>query len=231
MTAPATKAKPQARARRSQKERTETAHRRMIRAATKLISRRGYTKTTLAEVGREAGYTGGLVSHHFGSKQGLLDALVHHLAQRFLQDQITPAVEGLPGLERLEAYVDTYVDELDLRPGRMKALYVLMGEALGPVPEIRDVFARVTEGMRRNVIEWTELGIEDGSIRPDASPEATALLIVSMLRGISNQRMLEPAAVDIDLARQSLQAALRQNLEPRATQAKGSRRKNGGSEH
>ena len=45
------------RPRRTQAERTATAHRRMIRAAIRLIARQGYTKTTLAEVGREAGYT------------------------------------------------------------------------------------------------------------------------------------------------------------------------------
>ena len=51
------------RTRRTQAERSATANRRMIRAAIQLIARQGYTKTTLAQVGKEAGYTGGLVSH------------------------------------------------------------------------------------------------------------------------------------------------------------------------
>jgi AcrR family transcriptional regulator len=53
--------------RRTQAERSALSEQRIMRAATKLIGRNGYTKTTLAEIGREAGYTAGLVSHGFGS--------------------------------------------------------------------------------------------------------------------------------------------------------------------
>jgi AcrR family transcriptional regulator len=43
-----------ARRRRTQAERREDSERRILRAATKLIARRGYTKTTLADIGRAA---------------------------------------------------------------------------------------------------------------------------------------------------------------------------------
>jgi AcrR family transcriptional regulator len=101
--------------RRTQAERTATASRRMLRAARKLIARQGYTKTTLAQVGKEAGYTGGLVSHHFGSKEGLLRELVDGIAARFYGDQIRPATEGRAGLEALLATADTYLNELVVR--------------------------------------------------------------------------------------------------------------------
>ena len=101
--------------RRTQAERTATASRRMLRAARKLIARQGYTKTTLAQVGKEAGYTGGLVSHHFGSKEGLLRELVGRISDRFYGDQIRPATEGRTGLDALLATADTYLNELVVR--------------------------------------------------------------------------------------------------------------------
>ena len=47
--------------RRTQAERSATANRRLIRAAMRLIAHQGYSRTTLAEVGKAAGYTGGLL--------------------------------------------------------------------------------------------------------------------------------------------------------------------------
>src|SRR5439155_1232642 len=109
----------------------------ILRAAIKLIARQGYSRTTLAEIGKEAGYSGGLVSHRFGSKQDLLRALVGRITTRFAQDQMVPAIEGRPGLEALCEMGDTYLRELTAREARLRALYVLMGEALGPVPPLR----------------------------------------------------------------------------------------------
>jgi len=198
--------------RRTQAERTATANRRMLRAAMMLFSRQGYTRTTLAQVGREAGYTGGLVSHHFGSKQGLLRDLVMRAAGRFYQDQIRPALEGRAGLAALCTMIDTYLDELVVREERMRALYVLMGEALGPVPESNDLFAELNRGFRVTARDWIEAGIAAGEIRPDVNPEAEAALFVGMLRGVANQWMVERGCFDLEKVRASLKASVRRHL-------------------
>lgn len=201
-----------AKRRRTQAERTATAHRKMIRAATRLIARQGYTRTTLAQVGKEAGYTGGLVSHHFGSKEGLLMETVRNLASRFRTDQIEPATAELSGLDSLDTFIDLYLGELDLHPGRMKALYVLMGEAMGPVPEIQQVFADINRGMRRMIAGWIEQGVTSGEIRPEVDPDTAAVLVVAMIRGVTNQAITDPPAIDLSSLRASIKASLRQNL-------------------
>lgn len=200
------------RPRRTQAERTATAHRRMIRAAMRLIARQGYTKTTLAQVGKEAGYTGGLVSHHFGSKEGLLRELVGRIAGRFYEDQIHPATGGQSGLDALCATADTYLDELKVREERMRALYVLMGEALGPVSEVGDVFAELNRGFRVNARRLIEDGIARGEIREDLDPDAEAGLFVGMLRGVALQWMADPGCFDLDAVGAGLKDALRRHL-------------------
>lgn len=200
------------RPRRTQAERTATAHRRMIRAATRLIARQGYTKTTLAQVGKEAGYTGGLVSHHFGSKEGLLRELVGHITGRFYDDQLRPATEDTTGLDALCRVADTYLNELVLREERMRALYVLMGEALGPVSEIIEVFAELNRGFRANARVVIEQGVARGEIRADLDPEAEAGLFVGMLRGVALQWMADPGCFDRDAVAASLKDALRRHL-------------------
>jgi AcrR family transcriptional regulator len=198
--------------RRTQAERTARANRRLIRAAIRLIARQGYTGTTLAQVGKEAGYTGGLVSHHFGSKQGLLRELVEQAAGRFYQDQVWPVVEGKSGLDALCATVDTYLRELVQREERMRALYVLMGEALGPVAEINAVFAALNRGFRDGVRTWIQTGIDTGEVRADLNPDAEAAAFVGMLRGVAMQWMADRGCFDIDTVRASLKGALRRHL-------------------
>jgi AcrR family transcriptional regulator len=200
------------RPRRTQSERTATAHRRMIRAAIQLIARQGYTKTTLAQVGKEAGYSGGLVSHHFGSKEGLLRELVGRIASRFYGDQIQPATEGRAGLAALAATADTYLNELVVREDRMRALYVLMGEALGPVPEIDEVFAELNKSFRKTARDLIQEGMDRGEIRRDLDPDAEAGLFVGMLRGVAAQWIADPGCFDLDAVGTSLKDALRRHL-------------------
>jgi AcrR family transcriptional regulator len=198
--------------RRTQAERTATASRRMIRAAMRLIARQGYTKTTLAQVGKEAGYSGGLVSHHFGSKEGLLRELVGRAASRFYQDQILPATEEKVGLEALLATVDTYLDELIVREDRVRTLYVLMGEALGPVSEINEVFAELNRGFRMTARDLIQEGMERGEIRADVDPDAEAGLTIGMLRGVAFQWMTDPGCFDLRAVKASMKDTLRCHL-------------------
>lgn len=198
--------------RRTQAERTATAEARMIRAAGKLIATQGYTKTTLAQVGKEAGYTGGLVSHHFGSKEGLLNALVERITGRFFSDQLQPVTEQRRGVEALCAFVDTYLGEFVVREERVRTLYVLMGEALGPVSEINPVFAELNRAFRVTVRTWIEQGIDDETIRADVDADAEAALFTASIRGLAQQWMTDPGCFDLDATGSAFKNGLRRRL-------------------
>lgn len=202
----------QPRKRRTQAERRDAAHRRMIRAAIRLIARQGYSQTTLAEVADEAGYSSGLVSHHFGSKDGLLRELIQRIAVRFYEDQVRPAIESRSGLSALEAMIDVYLGELQLRPERMQALYVLMGEALGPLSEIRDVYVDLNRELRAGAAELIRRGSDEGEIRADIDVDTAAATYVALLRGIANQWITDPNCMDLDAVRRGLKHAVRSYL-------------------
>ena len=207
--------------RRTQAERTALSESRILRAAVRLIAKRGYSKTTLADIGEAAGYSRGLVGHRFGSKEGLLQRLVPHLGGRFIEDQLNPALHGRIGLEALEVMVDTYLNELVVREEKLHALYVLMGEALGPVSEIRPVFARFNASTRDIARAAIEAGIAAGKLRSDIDPSTEVVLFLGMLRGAAMQWVTDPGCFEIDRLGASMKAALRDHLAPRdATVAK-----------
>src|SRR3954465_181085 len=83
----------QPRARRTQRERREETERKVLAAATALIARHGSRALTLAAVGEAAGYSRGIVSHHFGSRENLLRAVVRD-AQAFTLPDVGDSAAG-----------------------------------------------------------------------------------------------------------------------------------------
>lgn len=201
-----------ARRRRTQAERREDSERRILRAATKLIARRGYTKTTLADIGRAAGCAAGLVSHRFGSKEGLLRELIQRIRSQFYRDRIEQVLAGATELDALGRVVDAYLDVLLVREDRLRVLYVLMGEALGPVGELREVFAEVDRDFREIAASRLGAARDAGRLPTDVDPEGEAVLFVAMLRGVALQWLMSPESFDLERTRADLKEVLRVRL-------------------
>jgi AcrR family transcriptional regulator len=203
---------PVVRKRRTQAERSALSDRRIAKAAISLVAKQGYSQTSLAQIGKQAGYTGGLVSHRFGSKQRLLKDLLERITCKFWEDQIDPAVAGRTGLAALCAACDAYLAELGMREQNIRALYVLMGEGLGPLAEIRPILADLDEGLRVTVRKWLEQAVAAGEARRDLDCAATAPLIVGWLRGIALQWLMAPGCFDLQVARDGVTALLRRSV-------------------
>jgi AcrR family transcriptional regulator len=196
----------------SKAERSARSDAEIMRAAARLIARQGYGKTSLIQIGLEAGYSGALISSRFGSKEGLLRALLEHIKTRFNDDQIRPALAGRKGLEALCAVMDAYLRELKERVDRVRIFYVLMGEGLGSVPEVLPSFSRLNESLRADAEQRIREGIDAGEIRPDLDPKVEAVAFLAALRGTALQWLVDHESFDLDHVRRGLVASLRRNL-------------------
>src|SRR6202790_3249029 len=195
--------------RRTQRERRETSHHRMLDAAVKLIERQGSSRTTLAQIGELSGYSYGLVSHRFGSKEALVRAVTSQLQLSFARHEMGE-VDRLSGLNALVTVAQRYVRAAASR--NRNALYVLIGEALGPVPEIRAEMAAADGNFRLAMRGFIKQGIKAGEIRPDVDPDAQAALLIGTLRGLAIQRLLDPAAFDLEMVCAELKTNLEKTL-------------------
>ena len=198
--------------RRTQRERRETSHRRMLDAAVKLIERQGSSRTTLAQIGEASGYSYGLVSHRFGSKEALVRAVTRQLQLSFSHHEMGE-IDRLSGLNALITVAQRYVRAAASR--NRNALYVLIGEALGPVPEIRAEMAAADRNFRLGMRRFIEQGIKSGEIRAEVDPNAQAALLIGTLRGLAIQRLLDPAAFDLEAVCAELKNNLEKALRPK----------------
>lgn len=170
------------------RERTEAA---LLAAAAELVVEQGVRAVTLANVGERAGYSRGIVSHHYGSKQALVDALA-----RASQVGFVPGVVHPPGLERLVFLVHGYVTAL-ADAGTLSRAFLLLWAEAATSAELAEVFRERDEAFRADLRGDVRAGIEAGDIRDDADPAATAFALVGQLRGVGLQLMLAGGALDV----------------------------------
>ncbi|WP_406640195.1 TetR/AcrR family transcriptional regulator [Amycolatopsis sp. WGS_07] len=177
--------------RRTQQERRDQAAAALLEAAAELVVEEGVRAVTLARVGERAGYSRGLVTHHFGGKQALLEQLA-----RTTQTGFVPGLDTVaPGLDRLLRLIDGYLARLNEPDVLSRAFLVLWAESM-TAPELAPIFRERDHAFRADLREEIAAGIADGTIRPDIDPEQTAVAIVGQLRGIALQNLLDPAAVN-----------------------------------
>ncbi len=206
-----------------QAQRRRDSDRRMIEAAMALFAEHGYRGTTLVQIGARAGCTGTLVSNRFGSKAGLLRAVLAHILNRFVADEAeqdaqaealaaaldAPSPElrerrtgaGRPAgdedaADALRRFVADYLRDVGARQDRVRALYAIMGEALAGLPEIGDEVVKVNVVFRNRVARLIADGVASGAFRADLDIDNAALLVVGLLRGVTQQVLAEPATFE-----------------------------------
>jgi AcrR family transcriptional regulator len=186
-------------ARRTQKQRRHQAEAALLDAAAQLVVEQGVRSLTLARVSERAGYSRGLVTHHFGSKQVLLERLA-----RSTQAGFVPGLDGLPpGLDRLLRLIDGYLGALG-EVGVLNRAFLLLWAEAATASELAPIFRERDEAFRADLREDIAAGIAAGAIRPGVVPDEVAIAVVGQLRGIGLQRLLDPRAVDTERLRRSI---------------------------
>ena len=185
--------------RRTQVERRSEARRRVLDAATALVAQHGSRAVSLAAVGVAAGYSRGIVNHHFGNKDRLLAAVLEN-SQNFAVPDDAPT-----GLGRLTSLIVTYLGVIRDRSPRPEAFLQLWAESMSADAALKPMFADRDRWFRDLLSHHIRDGIADGSIRPDADPDITALTIVGLLRGTA--MLLMSTAQDVPAAAVAADAA------------------------
>jgi AcrR family transcriptional regulator len=179
-----------------QRERSQRSTRALLDAAGEVIAEVGYENMTLAAVGERAGYSRGLVTSRFGSKQKLLAALVERMTAGWTHRNVLPRTTGRSGLEAVVTLLDAIRAQAHEDPRALRVLYALMFEALGPNGDLRAHFVEFHRTMRADIAKLVRRGVRDGSIRAGTDPVAEAVCIAGGLRGVAYQWALDPDAFD-----------------------------------
>ncbi len=192
--------------RRTQAERREESRARILDAATELFAERGYVRTTLDEIGARAGFTGALVSKRFGSKADLLGAVLDATFESIVAENRERVAPAGPPIVVLERYIEAFLARIEDASPAVRALYVVMGESLGAVPEIRDRIAAFNRQTIERVGLYVQDAIDAGDLRDDVDATSAATALLGLLRGRAFLHLADPGQTPV--GRGDLEASL-----------------------
>ena len=184
----------------------------LIQAAMDLFAERGYRGTSVQAIGELAGVSRGSIFWHFGSKEGLLWAVVERAFQEWESDVLVPDVGDATGVQAMRRALAAHRRFLTERSEALRLFYLLMFESLGPHPELAQEFARLHTHLRDMTVGWMKAAIETGEMRADVDATAVVTLITGALGGLAYQWLLDPGGFDLDRAYADLEQILARGL-------------------
>ena len=133
-------------------------------AAAAVVAREGFAGTTMRLVAEEAGVSTGMLNHYYANRAELLRQALVHVSERS-QERYERAMEGVPpGVERLEALLDSVLGEDEEALETWRVWINATGEAVR-LPALR----RTIEERLGHWFDLVDLALE-GLVEPEPAP-------------------------------------------------------------
>jgi AcrR family transcriptional regulator len=156
----------------------------LIGAATDVLREHGYAATSMRAVAERAGTRLSLVHYHFGSKRGLLAAVLEELTQNLLERQQAMFADDRAFADQWRTACD-YLRE-DVRSGYVRILWELWAAGLAD-PELAERW-RATQRSWRELIETRLARLEtERGVELPMRPRTLAALIGNLFEGAETE--------------------------------------------
>jgi AcrR family transcriptional regulator len=198
-------------------QRTRTA---ILRTAASLATVDGLEGLSIGNLATATGISKSGLYAHFGSKQELQLATVEE-AERILDAEVVqPALDAHPGLPRLTAVCEAFLDYLQRRvfPGGcfFANAALEMGTRPGPVKERIATFQDTFVAMLR---DCAVTAVDQGELPASTDPDQIAFEMYATLLAADARFVLHDDVAALDLARQVIRQRLGLGDGPKATVA------------
>jgi AcrR family transcriptional regulator len=205
---------------RTQAQRRADTRSRLLQAAAKRFAADGIERASVDAIADDADRTSGAVYAHFGSKEGLLTALLDSWKNEVVIAATAEITTASSAHERLAALWRNFADP----PGDDGASWVQLEHELwlygSRHPEFRDQLAsryhEAWEQIAAELVRWRD----SGQIDPAVPDRALGPLLVALLVGLEMQYRLDPGAVDDEVALAGLAALFGVTTQPAGTRRK-----------
>jgi len=167
--------------------------RRILDAAQTILSERGYTELTMSALERESGANRALVAYYFGSKAGLIEALIESLFKNPAVGLIEEIRNETDGVERTARFLD-WQRRVSANDAVNRMLYELLPHALRD-PAVRARFA--DEYREYRTVDAGCISSAPAAVSDDEA-EALAAVSIAVVEGLGMQRALDPEGFDHD---------------------------------
>lgn len=189
-----------------------SSHDRILQAGRRLFAEDGYENTTTSAIARLAGTSESQLIKHFGSKEGLLEAIFDQAWQRMAFG--IKSVQEAPGapLDKLRALTELFIGALE-RDKDLRTLMLLEGRRIrkhGHMVLLTQGFQQVLAVLDGVLKQMRDTGV----LRQDLHPQAVRSALMGAYEGLLRDQILaERASFPAQYDGTELRAAFRAVLE------------------
>lgn len=169
----------------SRREQADARRAQLVSVTLDLFVERGIENVTMAEVASRAGVAPGLLYHYFGSKDGLLSAVLDAASPRDAFADLGASLSGRPAAEGLREFCRRAAGVLDERGDVVRVLFREMLAPESAIPAgVADLQEHVLGGLARYLAER----VEAGELRPH-DPRVPLRMLISgiLVLGVTRQ--------------------------------------------
>lgn len=187
---------------------SEETRRRLVKAAAELAAEGGSTAMSVQAVAERSGISRGSVAWHFGSKDGLLRAVVEDAfrwgMERLRAELASSSATGIEALIEANFVLMSYPEA--------RIFSTILIEAVIPGSTIRETYAEQYVAMRTLYADYLR-SIDT----PVTNPELVAVTLLAGTLGINLQHRLDPDNVDRRSAVTELESIYARAMAPTTT--------------
>jgi AcrR family transcriptional regulator len=166
----------------------ENQSEKIIKAAIKLISIKGYSNVSLRDISNEAGVALSQLHYYFKSKEGILLEVIEYIKKIFILDLNNLLVSELSPKDNLNNLIHYFEEKVDKTPEYMKLLLDLSSMALWS-----DSFKQLVDSLYQDVTDLINEYISKGT----DNSKAVANMIFGSIIGSAMQFFMNPRSKKI----------------------------------
>ena len=186
------------------------ARRRVLRAAARLFSRKGFAATSVGEIASKAQASPSSIYWHFrGGKDAILLAVLDEAADAFATRTIELVGEAATPALKVDAVLREAQHQMENTPDTLRLLMQMSLERAADNAEVRDRIQAIFERYRAVIAEQLGAAVPD---RAGVRAQRMGTVMLATLLGIFLQWQLDPDAVDLDIVFDQLRATARSQL-------------------
>lgn len=167
-------------------ERGRETRAQLLVAAIEVLREQGYVATSMRAVSDRAGTPLSLVQYHFGSKQGLLVAVMDEMNARGWERQRALWGDGRPFAEQWRTACE-YLSE-DVGSGYVRILWELWAAGLAD-PELAQRWRTTQRGWRELIVERLQRWQAEEDVELPMRPQALGALIANIFEGAETEML------------------------------------------
>src|SRR5205085_2513851 len=164
-----------------------SSHERILTAAKQLFAKRGYENTSTVAIARQAGTSESQLMKHFGSKEGLLEAIFERGWQA-MGYSLGDAARRPDPRERLRGLLEVVLNGFE-RDAELKELMLLEGRRIRKEGHMIMMTSGFLEFVRMIDSLLKQLH-DDGRLKDGVNPQAMRSAMIGMFEGLLRDQLL-----------------------------------------